>query len=172
MQILKKITFLSAMFFSTYLMYAQGKSSHKDHKIIDSNPVYIITGNGISTSQAQEKLSFSGSQNNSEIEISDNAVKVKKNGIYRFTLNTNLNATERKENNISYYVSLNGKEAFSKNQHNIPANGEYYFQIQLKANDSIAFNIRGNGELRKESLQNTLKIQFADPKLIKIEEEH
>jgi len=172
MQILKKIISLSTLFFSTYVLYAQGKSSHDDHKIIDSNPVYNITGKGFSTSQAQEMLSFSGSQNNSEIEIYDNAVKVKKDGIYRFTLNTNLNATERKQNNISYYVSLNGKEAFSKNQRDLPANGEYYFQIQLKANDSIAFNIKGNEQLQKGNLQNTLKIQFADPKLIKMEDKH
>ena len=172
MTILNKITSLSALFFSAYLMYAQEKNSHEDHKITDSNPVYTITGNGISTSQVQEKLSFSSSQNNSEIEVSDNSVKVKKEGIYRFTLSTNLNATERKQKDISYYVSLNGKEVFNKNQRYIPANGEYYFQIQLKANDSIAFNVKGNEEIDTTKLQNNLKIQFADPQLIKIEDQH
>ena len=172
MILLKKITFLSTLFLSTIVIYSQGKSSHEDHKIIDSNPVYTITGNGISNSNAQEKLSFSTSQNNSEIEVTDSSVKVKKDGIYRFTFNTNLNATERKQKDISYYVSLNGKEVFNKNQRNIPANGEYYFQIQLKANDLIAFNIKGNEEVSKDRLQNTLKIQFTDPKLIKDEENH
>ncbi len=172
MRLLKKITLSSALLFSVCSIYAQEKSSHEDHKVIDSNPVYTITGNGISTTKAQQRLAFSGSQNNSEIEITDNSVKVKKDGIYRFTLNTNLNATERKQKDVSYYVNLNGKEAFSKNQRNIPSNGEYYFQIQLKANDSVAFNIKASQELHTESLQNTLKIQFADPNLIKIENMH
>ncbi|MCX8525316.1 hypothetical protein OF897_15465 [Chryseobacterium formosus] len=170
MILLKKITFLSTLFLSTYMLFAQGKSSHEDHKIIDSNPIYTITGNGISNSGTQEKLFFS-TQNNSEIEVLDNTVKVKKDGIYRFTLSTNLNAAERKQKDISYYVSLNGKESFNKNQRNIPANGEYYFQIQLKANDLIAFNVKGNEEINN-NLQNTLKIQFTDPKLIKTEDKH
>lgn len=170
MILLKKITFLSTLFLSTYMLFAQGKSNYEDHKIIDSNPIYTISGNGISNLGTQEKLSFS-TQNNSEIEVLDNTVKVKKDGIYRFTLSTNLNAAERKQKDIGYYVSLNGKESFNKNQRNIPANGEYYFQIQLKANDLIAFNVKGNEEINN-NLQNTLKIQFTDPTLIKIEDKH
>ena len=172
MILLKKITLLSTLLFSTYMVYAQGKSSHQDHKVIDSNPVYTITGNGVSSSNAQEKLSFSTSQNNSEIEVTDSSVKVKKDGVYRFTFNTGLNANERKQNDISYFVIYNGKEVFGKNQRNLPANGEYHFQIQLKANDLIAFNIKGNDEILKSRLQNTLKVQFTDPNLIKIEENH
>lgn len=50
--------------------------------------------------------------------------------------------------------------------------GEFYFQIQLKANDLIAFNVKGNDEIDTAKLQNSLKIQFTDPNLIKHEEKH
>ena len=99
-----------------------------------------------------EELAYSLAKKYVSIHVYNNIAKVKKDGIYRFTLNTNLNATERKQKDVSYYVNLNGKEAFSKNQRNIPSNGEYYFQIQLKANDSVAFNIKASQELHTEEL--------------------
>lgn len=170
MTLLNKIRFLAVFILSIYLIHAQGSNENHDHKVTDSNPIYIISGNGILNTVSGEKLSFSGAQSNNEIELTENAVKVKKDGVYRFTLNTNLSAAERKQKEISYYVILNNKESFNKHQRNLPSNGEFYFQIQLKANDVIAFNVRGNEEIDAAKLQNNLKIQFTDPKLIKIEE--
>lgn len=173
MKLLNKIRFSAIFLLSTYVIYAQGSSSkNHDHKITDSNPVYIITGNGISNAGSSEMLSFSGVQNNNEIELTDNAIKVKKDGIYRFTLNTNLGTAERKQKEVSYHVILNGKESFNKNQRNLPSNGEFYFQIQLKANDMIAFNVKGNEEIDATKIMSNLKIQFTDPSLIKSEEKH
>ncbi|SEP82423.1 hypothetical protein [Epilithonimonas lactis] len=171
MKLLNKIRLSAMLILSAYVMYAQGNAKGNDHKIIDSNPIHTISGNGILNVGTNGKLSFSGAESNSDFEMTDSAIKAKKDGIYRFTLNTNLATTERKQKDLSYYVNLNGKEAFSKNQRDFPSNGEFYFQIQLKANDLITFNVKGSEEINSAKLQNTLKVEFTDPQLMRTEEE-
>lgn len=133
MTLLHKIRFLAVLLLSICLMHAQGSDKNHDHKITDSNPIYTISGSGISNTGSGEKLSFSGGQSNNEIELTENAVKVKKDGVYRFTLNTNLSAAERKQKEISYYVILNNKESFNKHQRNLPSNGGVLFSDPVKS---------------------------------------
>ncbi|SDG38728.1 hypothetical protein SAMN05421825_3220 [Epilithonimonas hungarica] len=136
---------------------------------IDKNPVYSIEGTGYQESGSKRQIIFSNlnieGDNKNEITLNNNEITVKKDGIYRIGLSSEINKGVEKEQQLKYSIHLNNKEAFQSEKGALSLEGKYYFQIQLKSGDTLSFDVLSDKVLSTTS-KNNLSIRFTDPKLI------
>ncbi|WP_027383895.1 hypothetical protein [Epilithonimonas caeni] len=136
---------------------------------IDKNPVYSIEGTGYQESGSKRQFIFSNlnieGDNKNEIILNNNEITVKKDGIYRISLSSEINKGVEKEQQLQYSIHLNDKEAFLSEKGAISPEGLYYFQIQMKSGDTLSFDVLSDKVLGATS-KNKLSVRFTDPKLI------
>ncbi|MFP3835599.1 hypothetical protein [Chryseobacterium sp. SIMBA_028] len=143
--------------------------------IVDGNPIYSVEGTGYIDSETKKRMVFSNltveGNNQDEISLNDNEIKVKKEGIYRITLGSEVNKTLESGKYINYFINLNGKPAFQSELGMLSSQGIYSFQIQLKKDDLLSFDITDH-EALNPTFKNTMSIRFTDPKLIMVSDHH
>ncbi|WP_123921501.1 hypothetical protein [Chryseobacterium viscerum] len=142
-------------------------------KMIDKNPVYAIEGIGYNESGVKKLMNFSKlsaqGEDKGEIMLTNNEIEVTKNGIYRISVSSEINKNPKDKQQPIFAVHINGKEAFVARKGNLSAEGEYYFQIQLKKGDVLSFSIVDEAITAME--KNSLRISFTDPALITFSEQ-
>ncbi|MGU3376988.1 hypothetical protein [Chryseobacterium sp. M5A1_1a] len=146
---------------------------HED--IVDGNPIYSVEGIGYIDSETKKRMVFSTltveGNNQNEVSLNNNEITVKKDGIYRITLISEVNKTLESGKHINYFINLNGKLAFQSEQGMLSSQGMYSFQIQLKKDDLLSFDIEDQ-QMLNPAWKNNLSIRFTDPKLIKVSDHH
>lgn len=143
--------------------------------IVDGNPIYSVEGTGYIDSETKKRMVFSNlaveGNNQDEISLNDNEVKVKKEGIYRITLGSEVNKTLESRKHINYFININGKPAFQSEVGMLSSQGIYSFQIQLKKDDILSFDIADH-ETINQTWKNNMSIRFTDPRLITVSDHH
>ncbi len=144
---------------------------HKDPIVIDHNPIYLLAGNGYQEVDGKYRMNFSTlsvkGNNTNEISFKGNEITVKKDGVYRISISSDVN--KGNESPVNYLINLNSKPAFQSNKSLLSEDNSYSFQMQLKKDDVLSFDIENNGDA-KTVWKNNLTIRFANPDLIKASE--
>ncbi|WP_312767142.1 hypothetical protein [Epilithonimonas sp.] len=165
-----KILFLFLLTLVCESVYAQ-KNSHNDAIMIDKNPIYSFTGIGYKETEGKYRMNFSTlsvkGNNTNEVYFKDNEVTVKKDGVYRIYISSDIN--KGNENPVNYLINLNSKPAFQSTKSLLSEDNSYFFQMQLKKDDVLSFDIE-NDKPNGNQWNNKLIIKFADPKLMTISE--
>lgn len=149
-------------------VYAQ---QHIEKKMTDTNPVYSIEGTGYHEQGTKNRINFSkltSANDKSEVSLNNNEITVHKTGVYRINLISETGRNTKAENQVPYYVNLNGKEAFRGSGNSLDDTG-YYFQIQLKKGDILSFDVPETENAGKSGT-NKLNIRFSDPELFELSE--
>ncbi|WP_312765311.1 hypothetical protein [Epilithonimonas sp.] len=167
---MKKITIQTKKIGLFFLVMLSGLAySQTIEGSIDKNPVYSIEGTGYEESESKRQFIFSNlnieGDNKNEITLNNNEITVKKDGIYRISLSSEINKGVEKEQQLQYSIHLNNKEAFQSEKGAISQEGIYYFQIQLKSGDTLSFDVPSDKMLDATS-KNNLSVRFTDPNLI------
>lgn len=149
--------------------------SQHNEKVIDKNPIYFFEGTGYSESGTKKRIAFSklnvDGDNKNEVSLNNNEFTVKKDGIYRINLSSEINKIANKEKQVNYLINLNAKAPFQSEPGTLSLEGVYSFQIQLKEGDQLSFDIQ-NDKITDTLWKNNVSIRFTDPKLITFFDDH
>ncbi|MPT30675.1 MAG: hypothetical protein E2600_03200 [Chryseobacterium sp.] len=160
-------------FFLLFVLFCNALHAqhHKDPIVIDSNPIYSLAGTGYQETDGKYRMKFSTlsvkGNNTNEISFKDNEITVKKDGVYRISISSDVNKGSK--NPVNYLINLNSKPAFQSNKSLLSEDNSYSFQMQLKKDDVLSFDIENSGDT-KTAWRNNLTIRFANPGLIKASE--
>ena len=147
--------------------------THTNTETTDDNPIYLFEGAGFEESETGRRMNFSTStvkgNNTNEVSMNNNEFTVKKDGIYRISVSSDINKGLEKEKQVYYLINLNSKQAFHSEEGILSPEGIYSFQIQLKKDDVLGFEI-ANDQAINNKWKNNLSIRFSDPNLIKLSE--
>ncbi|MFD2034652.1 hypothetical protein ACFSKL_07630 [Belliella marina] len=153
------------------LRFGQQNKPHQHSEscghVKDNNPVRVMEGKGYNSLEdgVRNQMRFSGT-GGTEVSLRDNEVIVHKTGVYKISVSTDIDKDDIIQKRVNYEVVVNGKEAFQTNSHTFPSTGVYSFQVQLKENDRLCFNLVKIMDEEDNISQNKLTVQFTDPALI------
>ena len=171
-KLLVNVFCLSLMTMSSIIAFGQKNELHQhsescSHKIIDNNPVHVFEGKGYNRLEdgIRNQMRFSGTVT-SEVSLNNNEITVHKAGVYKISVSTDIDREDIIQKRVNYEIVINGKEAFQTNSHTFPSTGVYSFQVQLKENDRLCFNLVKITDEEDNVSQNRLTVQFTDPSLI------
>lgn len=158
------------------MIFSPAYSQRKD-AVVDKNPTYSFEGTGFVESGISKRMVFSSNsiiegENKNEVSINNNEITINKDGVYRINISSGMSKEAAKAREVNYSVNLNGKEIFRSEQGSLSLQGIYRFQIQLKKNDILSFDIIDNDEKNGIERKNYLSIRFTDPSLMTFSESH